>query len=204
MGKYTGPVCRIMRRYGDLALKSRARSLTTKMRESLPGEHGSRRGRPTDYGMMLIEKQKARHSYGLRERKFHAYFEQARRSDGSTAQNLIHILESRLDNIVFRMGFGSTRAEARQLISHKAIKVNDEVVNIPSYQVSPEDVVEIRDKAKKQGRIKLALELAGQADMPDWLSVDTKKMQGVVKSIPGLDDLTIDFDINKVIELYSK
>jgi len=186
MARYTGPKCKLARREGtDLFLKSARRALDTKCKlDTAPGQHGAKNTRLSDFGVQLREKQKVRRIYGVMERQFRKYFAEAARRQGSTGENLLKILEARLDNVVYRMGFGSTRAEARQLVSHKAITVNGVVVNIPSYQVKAGDVVAVREKAKKQVRIQEGLALAEQIGFPAWVAVDTKKMEGVFKTAP--------------------
>ena len=207
MARYTGPRCKLARREGfDLSLKSARRALDSKCKLSTaPGQHGSRSGmRLSDYGVHLREKQKIRRMYGVLERQFRRYFAEAVRRRGSTGENLLQLLESRLDNVVYRMGFASTRAEARQLVSHRAIFVNGESVNIPSYQVRGGDLVAIREKSKKQIRIVDALALAEQGTFPVWVSVDSKKMEGVFKSMPERSDLPVDINEQLVVEFYSK
>lgn len=206
MARYIGPKCKLSRREGtDLSLKSRARSLDTKCKlDKAPGQHGDRRGRLSDYGVQLREKQKLRRIYGVLERQFRNYYQEASRQKGSTGENLLKLLESRLDNVVYRMGFGVTRSEARQLVGHKAILVNGKVVNIPSFQVRASDVVSIREKAKKQVRIQDALSLAEQYGFPDWVEVDAKKMEGTFKNVPERSDLPSDINESLVVELYSK
>ncbi|OBS10010.1 30S ribosomal protein S4 [Acidihalobacter prosperus] len=206
MARYIGPKCKLSRREGtDLFLKSRARGLESKCKlEKIPGQHGDRRTRVSDYGTQLREKQKLRRIYGVLERQFRNYFKKAANQKGSTGENLLKMLESRLDNVVYRMGFAVTRAEARQLVSHRAITVNGEVVNIPSFQVSSNDVVAIRERARKQSRIQDALTLAEQFGIPEWMEVDAKKMEGVFKSAPERSDLPADINESLVVELYSK
>jgi len=206
MARYLGPKCKISRREGtDLMLKSRARPLDSKCKiDKLPGQHGDKRSRASNYGMQLREKQKLRRIYGVLERQFRNYYKKASRLKGSTGENLLQLLECRLDNVAYRMGFGVTRAECRQLVSHKAIEVNGAVVNIPSYQVSPDDVVSVREKSRKQLRIQEALNAAEQIGLPDWVEVDVKKMQGKFKSVPERDDLPPDINESLVVELYSK
>jgi small subunit ribosomal protein S4 len=206
MARYIGPKCKLARREGtDLFLKSARRALDSKCKlDSIPGQHGARKSRLSDYGVQLREKQKIRRIYGVLERQFRNYFAEASRLKGSTGENLLKLLESRLDNVVYRMGFGSTRAEARQLVSHKAIVVNGQVVNIPSYQVKAGDVVAIREKAKKQARIVEGLALAEQGGFPSWVSVDSKKMEGVFKSAPERSELAGDINEQLVVEFYSK
>ncbi len=206
MARYIGPKCKLSRREGtDLFLKSRARSLDTKCKlDKVPGQHGDRRSRLSDYGMQLREKQKLRRIYGVLEKQFRNYFKKAASQKGSTGENLLKLLECRLDNVVYRMGFGVTRAECRQLVSHKAIMVNGTVVNIPSYQVKAGDVVEIREKAKKQLRIQEAVNIAQQFGFPEWVDVDAKAMTGIFKSVPERSDLAADINESLVVELYSK
>ncbi len=206
MARYLGPKCRLSRREKtDLQLKSGIRAIDTKCNlERIPGQHWQRRGRTTDYGVQLRMKQLIRRYYDVLERQFRKYYQQADRLKGSTGDNLLKLLESRLDNVVYRMGFAATRAEARQLVSHKAVLINGEVVNIPSYQVSSNDVVEIRSKAKGQLRIKAALDLAQQRGQMSWIDVDTKKMSGTFKGEPDVTELPAEFKINLVVELYSK
>ncbi|MCG8671296.1 MAG: 30S ribosomal protein S4 [Pseudomonadales bacterium] len=206
MARYIGPKCKLSRREGvDLGLKSGVRAHEDKCRsEKAPGMHGERRGRLSDYGLQLREKQKVRRTYGVLERQFRNYYKQAASKKGATGENLLQLLECRLDNVVYRMGFGSTRAEARQLVSHKAILVNGETVNIPSYQVAPGDVIAVREKAKNQLRITSAIELAEQRGLASWLEVDTNKKEGVFKSVPERMDLPSDLNENLIVELYSK
>jgi small subunit ribosomal protein S4 len=206
MARYLGPKCKLSRREGtDLLHKSRTRSLDSKCKlEKIPGQHADRRGRLSDYGLQLREKQKLRRIYGVLERQFRNYYQKAAQKKGATGEILLQLLESRLDNVVYRMGFSVTRGEARQLISHKAIMVNDQSVNIPSYQVKPNDVIAVREKAKKQLRIQEALNVAEQYGIPDWLEVDTKKMLGTFKSVPERSDLPSDINESLVVELYSK
>ena len=208
MARYIGPKCKLMRREGvDLNLKSSRRSLDTKCKiENTPGQHGAgaRKPRLSDYGMQLREKQKLRRTYGVLEKQFRNYYKEASRLKGSTGENLLQLLESRLDNVVYRMGFGSTRAEARQLVSHKAIMVNGKIVNIPSYMVRPEDVVSVREKSRKQARINEAMALAEQGGFVDWISVDSNKFEGTFKALPMRSELPPDINENLVVELYSK
>ena len=206
MARYIGPKCKLARREGtDLFLKSARRALDSKCKlDSIPGQHGARKGRLSDYGVQLREKQKIRRIYGVLERQFRNYFAEAVRRQGSTGENLLKLLESRLDNVVYRMGFGSTRAESRQLVSHKAIVVNGQVVNIPSFQVKSGDVVAVREKARKQVRVAEALSLAEQSGFPSWVSVDSKKMEGVYKSAPERSELSGDINEQLVVEFYSK
>lgn len=206
MARYIGPKCKLSRRERtDLFLKSPARSLDSKCKlDKPPGQHGERRTRLSDYGIQLREKQKLRRMYGILERQFRNYFKRAAQQKGSTGENLLKILEGRLDNVIYRMGFAVTRAEARQLVSHKSIMVNGIVVNIPSYQVSPSDVIALREKAKKQTRIQEALNLASQLTFPSWVEVDQTKMEGVFKDLPERSDLSADINESLVVELYSK
>ncbi len=206
MARYLGPKLKLSRREGtDLFLKSGVRAIETKCKiETAPGQHGAQRARLSDYGSQLREKQKVRRIYGILERQFRNYYKEANRLKGNTGENLLVLLEKRLDNVVYRMGFAATRAEARQLVSHKAIVVNGRVVNIPSFQVSIDDVVAIREKSKKQTRIKASLELADQKEKPTWLEVDIAKMEGVFKRIPERSDLSADINEHLIVELYSK
>ena len=206
MARYIGPKCKLSRREGtDLFLKSRGKSNTEKCKlDQPPGQHGGKRTRVTDYATQLREKQKMRRIYGVLEKQFrNCYFSAARRK-GSTGENLLHILESRLDNVVYRMGFASTRAEARQLVSHKAVLVNAKTLNVPSFQVREGDVISIRDKARAQQRIKDALQVSEQYGFPNWVDVDVAKMQGVYKSAPDRADLGSEINEQLVVELYSK
>ncbi|NNM59530.1 MAG: 30S ribosomal protein S4 [Legionellales bacterium] len=206
MAKYIGPTCKLARREGiDLSLKSGIRSLESKCKlEVAPGQHGAKRGRLSTYGVMMREKQKLRRIYGVMERQFRRIFKAAARLRGSTGDNLIRLLESRLDNVVYRMGFASTRAEARQLVNHCAVLVNGKVVNIPSYIVAEGDVIEVREKAKSQLRVKAALELSQQLGLPDWLDVDAKSVKGSIKRLPSIDDAKLTVNPNLVVELYSR
>lgn len=206
MARYTGPTCKLSRREGtDLFLKSGARSLDSKCKiETAPGQHGVRRGRLSDYGVQLREKQKVRRLYGVLEKQFRNYYKKAARKKGATGENLLQLLECRLDNVVYRMGFGSTRAESRQLVSHKSVVVNGKAVTIPSYEVAPGDVVAIREKSKTQLRIQSALELAAQRGQPEWIEVDVNAMQGTFRSVPERDDLPPEINENLIVELYSK
>ena len=206
MARYLGPKLKLSRREGtDLFLKSGVRALDSKCKiDTAPGQHGARRGRLSDYGVQLREKQKVRRMYGVLEKQFRNYYKEAARLKGNTGENLLQLLEQRLDNVVYRMGFASTRAEARQLVSHKAIMVNGKVVNVPSFNVSAEDVVSVREKAKKQARITAALELADQREKPTWIEVDGKKMEGVFKRVPERADLSAEINEQLIVELYSK
>jgi small subunit ribosomal protein S4 len=206
MARYIGPSCKLARREGtDLFLKSGARALDSKCKiETAPGQHGQRRGRLSDYGVQLREKQKIRRIYGVLEKQFRAYYKEAARRKGASGENLLKLLEGRLDNVVYRMGFGSTRAESRQLVSHKAISVNGKTVNVASYQVAVGDVVAVREKAKNQLRIQNALNLAGQRAAVEWIDVSAEKKEGVFKRVPDRSDLPADINENLIIELYSK
>ncbi|WP_293266603.1 30S ribosomal protein S4 [Neptunomonas sp.] len=206
MARYLGPKCKLSRREGtDLFLKSGVRALDSKCKaETVPGVHGARRGRLSDYGLQLREKQKVRRIYGVLERQFRNYYKEAARQAGSTGENLLQLLEGRLDNVVYRMGFGSTRAEARQVVSHRQITINGQVVNIASYKVQAGDVVAVREKAKNQLRVKSALDLASQRAPIEWVSVDAGKMEGIYKSIPERSELSADINEQLIVELYSK
>jgi small subunit ribosomal protein S4 len=207
MARYIGPTCKLARREGtDLFLKSPARSIESKCKfDRVPGvTAGARRPRETVYGTQLREKQKLRRMYGMMEKQFASYYKKAAANKGSTGVNLLQLLEGRLDNVVYRMGFGVTRAESRQLVSHKTIMVNGVVVNIPSFQVQAGDVVEIREKSKKQLRVTAALELAEQIGIVDWVDVDVAKVKGVFKALPGRDQLPPDIQEALVVALYSK
>jgi small subunit ribosomal protein S4 len=206
MARYLGPKCKLSRREGtDLFLKSGVRPIDSKCKtDNIPGQHGQRRGRLSDYGVQLREKQKVRRTYGVLEKQFRGYYKEAARLKGATGENLLQLLECRLDNVVYRMGFGSTRAESRQLVAHKSITVNGEVVNIPSYQVGEGDVVAIRQKAKEQLRIKSALDLASQRSPIDWVSVDQGKLEGQFTRKPDRTDLPPEINESLIVELYSK
>ena len=207
MARYIGPKCKLSCREGtDLFLKSGVRALESKCNiENAPGQHGARRGRLSDYGVQLREKQKVRRIYGVLEKQFRNYYKEAARLKGATGENLLQLLESRLDNVVYRMGFAVTRAQARQLVSHKSITVNGSGVNIPSYQVKPEDIVAIGEKARAQLRVKEAVTLSQEMDLvPGWVDVDTKKLEGVFKAYPDRDELSADINESLIVELYSK
>ncbi|WFE69258.1 30S ribosomal protein S4 [Thiomicrospira sp. R3] len=206
MARYIGPKCKLARREGtDLFLKSGVRSIESKCKiDQAPGQHGARRSRVTEYGTQLREKQKVRRIYGILEKKFRLYYKEADRRKGSTGVNLLQLLESRLDNVVYRMGFASTRSEARQLVSHKSVLVNGSLVNIPSYEVKAGDVVSIREKSRTQLRISAALELSGKSGTPSWLEVNAKAFQGTFKSLPDRSDLPSEISENLIVELYSK
>ncbi len=206
MARYIGPKLKLARREGtDLYHKSGVRSIESKCKlETPPGQHGQTRGRLSDYGLQLREKQKVRRIYGVLEKQFRNYYKEAARLKGATGENLLQLLERRLDNVVYRMGFGATRSEARQLVAHKAIMINGSTVNIPSYLVKPSDVVAIREKAKSQQRIKAALELSQQREPISWVEVDEKKMEGTFKALPERADLPTEINENLIVELYSK
>jgi len=206
MARYIGPKCKLSRREGtDLFLKSGAKALDSKCNlETAPGQHGARRGRLSEYGTQLREKQKVRRLYGVLEKQFRGYYKEAARRKGATGENLLQILEQRLDNVVYRMGFGSTRAEARQLVSHKAILVNDSVINIASYQVQAGDSIAVKEKAKNQLRVKNAIELAANRGTVEWIDVDSSKLAGTFKTVPDRADLPSDINENLIVELYSK
>lgn len=206
MARYIGPKCKLSRREGtDLFLKSRVRSLESKCNmEKQPGQTADRRRRLSDYGLQLREKQKMRRIYGIMEKQFRTYYKNAAQSKGATGENLYSMLEQRLDNVVYRMGFGSTRAESRQLVNHKAIEVNGTILNIPSYQVQPEDVISVRERARKQGRVQNSLALAEQFGFAEWIEVDVKAMKGVFKRTPDRSELPAEVNEQLVVELYSK
>ena len=207
MARYLGPKCKLSRRLGtDLSLKSRARSLESKCQlDKPPGQHGDARNRrQSDYATQLREKQKLRYIYGLLERQFRGYYTEAARRKGATGENLLQLLECRLDNVVYRMGFGSTRAEARQLVSHKAVTVNGQLVNIPSYMVKTGDVIAVREKSKKQNRVVEALQLAQQVGIPAWVEVNADKAEGVFKKVPDRDEFAADVKEALIVELYSR
>ena len=206
MARYIGPKCKLSRREGtDLLLKSGVRALESKCKvETIPGQHGARRGRLSDYGVQLREKQKVRRIYGILEKQFRNYYKEAARLKGATGENLLQLLERRLDNVVYRMGFGSTRAESRQLVSHKSIMVNGAVVNIPSYQVKAGDVVSVREKAKKQLRVQSALALASHRGDYEWVEVNSEKLEGIFKTVPDRQDLSSEINENLIVELYSR
>jgi small subunit ribosomal protein S4 len=206
MARYTGPKCKLSRRAGtDLLLKSRGRSLETKCKlDTPPGQHGARKPRLSDYANQLREKQKLKQMYGVLERQFRNYYLKASGQKGATGLSLLLMLEGRLDNVVYRMGFGRTRAEARQLVGHKAITVNGKGVNIPSYQVAVGDVVAVREKSKAQTRIAESLSIAAQIGFPEWIEVDEKGLKGTFKSKPSREQILPDINENLVVELYSK
>jgi small subunit ribosomal protein S4 len=207
MARYLGPKCKLSRREGtDLFLKSGIKPLESKCKLEVPpgGIKGDRRTRLSGYGVQLREKQKLRRMYGVLERQFRNYYTKAAGRPGSTGENLLRFLEGRLDNVVYRMGFAATRAEARQLVSHKAIEVNGEAVNVPSYQCAAGDVISVREKSKAQARIAAALAIATQVGWPDWVEVDDKKFSGTLKALPDRDQILPDINENLVVELYSK
>lgn len=206
MARYLGPRCKLSRRIKmDLSLTSGVRSLDSKCKlETAPGMHGSRRARETEYGVQLREKQKVRRMYGILEKQFKNYFTKATRLKGSTGENLLKLLERRLDNVVYRMGFGSTRAEARQLVSHRAILVNGKIVNIPSYLVAPGDVVSVKESANKQLRVQSALALSQSRPSCSWVEVDGAELAGSFKRVPDRSDLPPDIHEQLIVELFSK
>ena len=206
MARYTGPRLKLSRREGtDLFLTSGVTSIDAKCKlETPPGQHGTRRTRLSDYAVQLREKQKVRRLYGVLEKQFRNYYKTADGQRGATGENLLRLLECRLDNVVYRMGFGATRAESRQLVSHKALQVNGQTVNIASYQVRQDDVVAVRDKARAQLRIKSALDLAAQRGIVDWVEVDPDKLEGVFKRPPDRGELSQEINENLIVELYSK
>jgi len=206
MARYLGPKLKLARREGtDLFLKSGVRPIDSKCKlEQPPGQHGARRGRLSDYAVQLREKQKVRRLYGVLEKQFRNYYKKADRQKGATGENLLKLLEGRLDNVVYRMGFGSTRAESRQLVSHKSIAVNGSIVNIASYQVSPEDVVAVTESSRKQLRVTAALQLASQRAPVEWVDVSSEKFEGVFKRAPDREELPSEINENLIVELYSK
>lgn len=206
MARYLGPKLKLSRREGtDLFLKSGVRSIESKCKiDHPPGQHGQRRGRASDYAVQLREKQKVRRLYSVLEKQFRNYYKLADRQKGATGENLLRLLESRLDNVVYRMGFGATRAEARQLVSHKAIAVNGKRVNIPSYQVRPHDVVSVAEKAKGQLRVQAALQLSVGRAPVDWVDVDPEKKEGEFRRFPDRNELPQEINENLIVELYSK
>ena len=207
MARYLGPKAKLSRREGtDLFLKSARRSIADKVKfDSKPGQHGRSSGaRTSDYGLQLREKQKVKRMYGVLEKQFRRYFEEADRRKGNTGANLLSLLETRLDNVVYRMGFGSTRAEARQLVSHKAITVNGKAVNIPSFMVKVGDMVAVREKSAKQSRVVEALQLAQQVGMPAWVEVNADRVEGVLKAVPDRDQFAADVNESLIVELYSR
>ena len=208
MARYIGAKCRLCRREGEKLFLKGEKCFTSKCamenRAFPPGQHGQRRGRLSDYATQLREKQKLRRVYGLLEKQFRLYYKMADNKKGSTGENLLQLLEGRLDNIAFRMGFGASRSEARQLVRHNAITVNGKKVNIPSYQVSPNDVIAIREASKNQMRIKASLEFAAQQGFSDWIEVDSTKMEGTYKHVPERSELSAEIKEHLIVELYSK
>ena len=206
MARYLGPKLKLSRREGtDLFLKSGVRPIDSKCKiDNAPGQHGIRRGRLSDYAVQLREKQKVRRIYGVLEKQFRNYYKTADRKKGATGENLLKLLECRLDNVVYRMGFGSTRSESRQLVSHKSITVNGGIVNIASYQVKPEDIVAVTEKSRAQLRIQAALQLASQRGQVDWVDVSAEKMEGTFKRLPDREELPAEINENLIVELYSK
>jgi len=208
LAKYTGPKCRLCRREGEKLFLKGAKcysgSCAIEKRSFPPGQHGQRRVRLSDYATQLREKQKLRRTYGILEKQFRLYYKEADRLKGSTGENLLQLLESRLDNVVYRMGLGVSRSEARQLVRHNGVTVNGSKVNIPSYQLNASDVISIADKSKEQLRIKSSLEMAEQRGFPEWLDVDTNKMTGVFKAAPERSELPAEINEHLVVELYSK
>ena len=206
MARYLGPTCKLARREGtDLFLKSGVRPLESKCRmETGPGQHGARRGRNSDFAVQLREKQKVRRIYGVLEKQFRNYYKKADRQKGATGENLLVLLERRLDNVIYRMGFGSTRAEARQLVSHRSVLVNGRCINIPSYLVDPGDVIAITENAKKQLRIQGALALSAQRAPVGWVEVNPDRMEGTFKAFPEREELPAEINENLIVELYSK
>ncbi|QGM22245.1 30S ribosomal protein S4 [Spiribacter sp. 2438] len=206
MARYIGPTCKLARREGtDLYLKSGVRPLDSKCKlDSPPGQHGQRRGRISDYGLQLREKQKVRRMFGVLERQFRRYYKEADRRKGNTGENLLQRLECRLDNLVYRMGFASTRAEARQLVAHRAVLHNGRVTNVASAEVKAGDTITIREKAQKQLRIQAAMEMAQQSGLPEWVEVDSKQFQGTLKRVPDRADLPAEINESLIVELYSK
>ena len=206
MARYRGPSLRLSRREGtDLYLKSGVRAIESKCNmDTQPGVHGARRGRLSDYGLQLREKQKVRRMYGVLEKQFRNYYKKAASRKGSTGENLLNMLERRLDNVVYRFGFGATRAESRQLVSHKNILVNGELVNVPSYQISPKDKISVRDNKKNQVRLKVAISLAETRGASDWIEVDSKKLEGTFLRHPERKELPSEINESLIVELYSK
>lgn len=206
MAKYTGPKCKLSRREGvDLELKSSLRPLESKCKlDQVPGQHGARRTRLSDYALQLREKQKLRRIYGVLEKQFRNYYKAAANQKGSTGENLLSLLETRLDNVVYRSGFGATRAESRQLVNHKSILVNNKIVNIPSYKVRANDIISVREKCKKQTRITDSLGMAKQKGISDWITLDESKLEATFKNVPERSDLPPNINEQLVVELYSK
>jgi small subunit ribosomal protein S4 len=204
MARYLGPKCKLSRREGcDLLFKIRDHKSKCKS-EKVPGQHGDKKPRLSGYGVQLREKQKIKRLYGVLEKQFRGYYKMAASTKGATGENLMALLERRLDNVVYRMGFASTRAEARQLVTHKAILINDNIVNVPSCLVKTGDVITVRKKATSQGRIRAALDLSEQRASCDWITVDASAFKGTFSTVPTLTDLSSDYNVNLVVELYSK
>ena len=208
MARYIGAKCRLCRREGEKLFLKGEKCYTSKCaienRAFPPGQHGQRRGRLSDYATQLREKQKLRRVYGMLEKQFRLYYKKADNMKGSTGENLLQLLENRLDNVVYRMGFGVSRSEARQLVRHNAITINGTKVNVPSYQVSAADVIAVREAGKNQLRIKAALDLAAQNGFSEWVDVDMAKMSGIYKNVPERSDLSADINEHLIVELYSK
>lgn len=206
MARYIGPVCKLSRREGtDLFLKGRGKSLEGKCKlDQRPGQHGAKRTRNSDYALQLRAKQRLRRIYGVLEKQFRNYYKASDLKKGATGQNLLNFLESRLDNVVYRMGFASTRAEARQLVAHKSILVNEQVINIPSFQVNAGDLIKVREKSKSQQRIKDALMVAEQYGFPAWVQINVNDMSGIFNSVPDRVELGSEINEQLVVELYSK
>jgi small subunit ribosomal protein S4 len=209
MARYIGPTCKLARREGaDLSLKSPARALDSKCKlEQKPGQQGpvAKKGRLSDYAVQLREKQKVKRIYGLLERQFRNYYKKASAKKGNTGESLLQLLETRLDNVIYRMGFAVTRPSARQLVSHRGITVNGKIVNLPSYQVRPGDAIELTEKAQRQLRVQESLTLSQEMDLfPSWVEVDAKKFAGVFKAVPERSDLPSDINEALIVELYSK
>jgi len=206
MARYIGPKCKLARREGtDLFLKSGVKALDAKCNmATAPGQHGAKKARLSDYGVQMREKQKVRRIYGILENQFRRYYAEATRKKGSTGETLLKLLESRLDNVIYRIGFACTRAEGRQLVGHKGVTVNGKVINIPSYQVKPGDVVSLTEKAKNQGRIKNALEIAKQRAAIGWIERNDNLLSATFKSLPDRSELSADINEQLIVELYSK
>jgi small subunit ribosomal protein S4 len=210
MARYIGPTCKLARREGaDLGLKSPARALDSKCKlEQKPGQHGAtmtRKGKLSDYATQLREKQKVKRIYGLLERQFRNYYKKASTKKGNTGENLLQLLETRLDNVVYRMGFAITRPAARQLVSHRGVTVNGKPVNLPSFQVKAGDAIALSERAQKQLRVQESLTVSAQMDLsPSWIDVDAKQFAGIFKSVPDRADLPSDINEALIVELYSK
>ena len=206
MARYTGSTCKLARRCGtDIGAKSRVRDVSSKCNlQKVPGQHGDKRARRSEYGVQLLAKQLVKYVYGVLEKQFRRYYKEASRLAGSTGELLLQLLESRLDNVVYRCGFGRTRAESRQLVRHKAITVNGAIVTIPSYKIVPGDTIAVREKSKIQERIKDSLKLAEDAVFPEWVAVDVAAMQAEFKRLPDRSELPAEFNEQLIVELYSK